>query len=91
MKGEFEKRCYDYRPSLCIHAPEEDENGEITQYVHDTFRLARREEIKQAIDEARKEFPDLGAVKIVLKEHPEYLKNSPNWAWFVKWFGGAEK
>ena len=93
MKGEFEKRCYDYQPSLCVHAPEEDENGKITQKVHKTHRLPTREEIKQVIDEARKEFPMKDwEIKSWLSENcnMEYIMEEQAIElakWFKKYFG----
>lgn len=95
-EGEFEKRCVNLQKTFCIHTPIEDENGEITQKVHEAYRNPTSEEIKNVLDEARKEFP----AKFTRQGLDMTVLTTPNpthdqkklieiFEWFLKWLGDS--
>lgn len=59
-------------------------NGVISTHVDE--EAIKKTDVLKIMGDAIKNFPNLGSIKIMLKEHPEHLKNNPNWEWFVEWF-----
>jgi hypothetical protein len=83
-EGELKKRIFDKRDSWCFCGGETEDieprsckiKGEPT-----------KEEIKQALDEAAKEFPRYGIGNTT--ENAVFDGINKTVVWFKKWFGGA--
>ena len=65
IKGTLYEKCLEYRKTFCIHEPIENEKGEIEQKIHDAFRWPSKEEIKEALDKAKEEFPTIYQTRFI--------------------------
>lgn len=98
-EGLLYKKCFNLRKCLCIHAPEEDEKGNITQKVHDSYNYPSREQIKEVLDEAKHDYPTWKKPARAPNQYPNKRELEQALIthslkiekWFKKWFGSAEK